>query len=164
VREFVLSEGTHEHYFLSTLAQWGVPVAQVKATVPLTGTAQFIALQHRLAHVSVLDYLAGSATLEVDPDVFSRVGDPYAPWEKTYDLDPAILAPVREHIQADVDSEHSHLFRLAALATGYVRLPLAVARSAFTSARTVFEATRVWQREMFEHYYMGGGSLHGHPF
>src|SRR5262249_34013984 len=59
VREFVLSEGTHEHYFLDTLARWGVPAARVKATVPLTGTAQFIALQHRLAHVSVLDYLAG---------------------------------------------------------------------------------------------------------
>jgi len=75
-------------YFLSTLTQWGIPAAQVKATVPLTGTAQFIALQHRLAHVSVLDYLAGSATLEVDPEVFSRIGDPHAPWEKTYDLDP----------------------------------------------------------------------------
>lgn len=147
VREFVLSEGTHEHYFLSTLARWGIPAAQVKATIPLTGTAQFIALQHRLAHVSVLDYLAGSATLEVDPDVYSRVGDPYAPWEETYGIDPEILAPVREHIRADVDGGHSHLFRLAALATGQARLPLAVARSAFTAAWTVFEATRVWQRE-----------------
>src|SRR5262249_16526803 len=32
VREFVLSEGTHEHYFLDTLARWGVPAARVKAT------------------------------------------------------------------------------------------------------------------------------------
>jgi hypothetical protein len=82
----------------------------------------------------------------------------------TYDIAPEILVPVREHIRADVDSGHSRLFRRAALALGPVRLPLAAARSAFVSVRTVFEATRVWQREMFEHYHMGGGGLHGNPF
>jgi hypothetical protein len=130
----------------------------------VASTAQFIALQHRLAHVSALDYLAGSATLEVDPDLFSRVGDPYAPWEETYGIAPEVLAPIREHIRADVDSGHSRLFREAALASGHVRLPLAVARSSFASARTVFEATRVWQREMSEYYYIDSGGLQEHSF
>lgn len=81
VRDFVFDEGVHEHYFLRTLMQWKVTARQVQEAVPLAATNQFIALQHRLAQLSVLDYLAGSATLEVDPSVYARVGDPYARWE-----------------------------------------------------------------------------------
>ncbi|MGH3431169.1 MAG: hypothetical protein ACRD3Q_13530 [Terriglobales bacterium] len=156
MREFVVDEAAHERYFLSALTRWGVPARDIEESVPLTATAQFIALQYRLAHLSVLDYLAGSATLEVDPEVYAQVGDPYEQWERTYDINPAILAPVREHIRDDVAGDHAQLFRAAASA--HSMLPVDVASSALLSARTVFEATRLWQREMFEHYYVRGGS------
>lgn len=58
-------------------------------------TAEFIALQYRLAHQSILDYLAGSATLEVEPQVYERDGDPYQAWETIYAIGPEVLAPVR---------------------------------------------------------------------
>jgi hypothetical protein len=67
-------------------------------------------VQYRLAHRSLLDYLVGSAVLEVDPEVYARVGDPYQ---------------LRESVE---------------------------------SARAVFDATRLWQRDMYEHYQLGGGS------
>lgn len=124
--------------------------------MPLTSTAQFIALQYRLAHLSVLDYLAGSAVIEVDPDAYARQGDPYAPWETAYGIAPEILAPVRQHIRDDVTSGHAQLFRAVALASAPSALPLAVATSALLSAWTVFEATRLWQRDMYEHYHVNG--------
>jgi hypothetical protein len=37
-------------------------------------------------------------------------------------------------------------------------LPLDTALSALASARAVFDATRLWQRDMYEHYQLGGGS------
>jgi hypothetical protein len=37
-------------------------------------------------------------------------------------------------------------------------LPLGTALSALASARAVFDATRLWQRDMYEHYHLGGGS------
>ncbi len=157
IREFVTSEAAHEQYFLTALTRWGLPGHVVQQAVPLTATAQFIALQYRLAHLSILDYLAGSATLEVDPDVYAHEGDPYARWETIYSIDPQILAPVRQHIRDDVESGHSQLFRTAALASAPSTLPLDVASSVLLSARTVFEATRLWQREMYEHYHLGGG-------
>ena len=36
-------------------------------------------------------------------------------------------------------------------------LPLEAAVSALASARAVFEATRLWQRDMYEHYQLSGG-------
>lgn len=158
VREFVIGEASHEGYFLSALTRWGVPARDITESVPLTATAQFIALQYRLAHLSLLDYLAGSAVLEVDPDVYARQGDPYQPWESTYELDPEILAPVREHIREDVAGGHAQLFRAVVSASGLTRLPTDTAVSAFQSARTVFEASRLWQREMYEHYYVQGAA------
>jgi hypothetical protein len=116
-RGFVYEEATHEHYFLRTLAEWGIPKNDVEESVPLTGTSQFIALQHRMAHLSILDYLAGSACLEVDPKIYAVAGDPYALWEDVYKIVPKILAPIREHIREDVASGHSQLFRTAAIAT-----------------------------------------------
>ena len=111
VREFIVEEAMHEHYFLEALTRWGVDPGEVERSVPLTATAQFTALQYRLAHLSVLDYLAGSAVLEVNPAVYARVGDPYQQWEMAYGLDPQVLAPVREHIRDDVAGDHAQLFR-----------------------------------------------------
>ncbi len=156
VREFVVGEASHEDYFLSALTRWGVPARDVAESVPLTATAQFIALQYRLAHLSVLDYLAGSAVLEVDPGVYARQGDPYEPWETAYGLDPEILAPVREHIREDVDGGHAQLFRTVASGSGLTCLATGTAVRVFQSARTVFEASRLWQRGIYEHYYMQG--------
>ena len=81
VREFVVDEAAHEGYFLSALTRWGLPAHAVQLTAPLTATAQFIALQYRLAHLSILDYLAGSATLEVVAEAYARDSDPYAQWD-----------------------------------------------------------------------------------
>jgi hypothetical protein len=154
VRDFVTDEAAHEGYFLAALTHWGLAEHDIQQAVPLTATAQFIALQYRLAHLSVLDYLAGSAVLEVDPQVYAHQGDPYAQWETTYGIDPEILAPVRQHIRDDVTCGHAQLFRAAAMATAPSTLPVSVASRALLSARTVFEATRLWQREMFEHYHL----------
>lgn len=107
-----------------------------------------------MAHLSILDYLAGSACLEVDPKIYAVAGDPYALWEDVYKIAPKILAPIREHIREDVASGHSQFFRTAAIATDDSSLPLDMVKSVFYSARTVFEATRIWQREMYEHYFL----------
>jgi hypothetical protein len=155
IREFVTGEASHERYFLEALTRWGVPATAVRDTVPLASTAGFIGLQYRLAHKSMLDYLAGSAVLEVNPSVYARDGDPYQLWESTYGIEPGILAPVREHIRDDVQAGHASLFRQVALDTA--ALPLEAAVSALTSARAVFEATRLWQRDMYEHYQLSGG-------
>ncbi len=158
VREFVTGEASHERYFLEALTQWGVPAADVQAAVPLASTAGFIGLQYRLAHRSLLDYLASSAVLEVDPEVYARVGDPYQLWENAYGLAPEILAPVRQHIRDDVLGGHASLFRQVALDTAPEALPLGTALSALAAARAVFDATRWWQRDMYEHYQLGCGS------
>lgn len=159
VRDFVTGEAAHEGYFLETLTRWGLPASDVQQATPLTSTAEFIALQYRLAHQSILDYLAGSATLEVEPQVYERDGDPYQTWETIYGIRPEVLAPVRQHIRDDVGSGHSQLFRAAALETAPAALPLETATSALLSARTVFQATRLWQRDIYEHYQLGGGNL-----
>lgn len=159
IRDFVTGEAAHEGYFMDTLTRWGVCAPGVQEAAPLTSTAAFIALQYRLAHQSILDYLAGSATLEVDPGVYEHEGDPYQPWEASYGIDPQILAPVRQHIRDDVASGHSQLFPVAALEAAPAQLPLGVAASALLSARTVFQATRLWQRDIYEHYQLGGGNL-----
>lgn len=156
VRKFIVEEATHEHYFLESLTRWDVDPGEVEHSVPLTATAQFIALQYRLAHLSVLDYLAGSAVLEVDPAVYDEVGDPYQRWETVYCLGPRILAPVREHIRDDVAGDHAQLFRAVVRASGQSILPAETAIRLLRSARTVFEATRLWQRGMYEHYYIEG--------
>lgn len=155
VRKFVLDEAKHEDFFLDTLTRWNVNSGLVKRSIPLTSTQQFIALGHRLAQLSVLDYFAGSATLEIDPEIFGQIGDPYEAWEKLYAIDPSVLAPIRKHIRDDVLAGHSELFRTMATAEGVI-LSVGVARSAFQSARTVFEATRLWQRDIFEHYHLLG--------
>ncbi len=157
VREFTVDEASHEHYFLETLTRWGIPARDVEDSVPLAATDQFIALQFRLAHLSVLDYLAGSAVLEVDPRVYARDGDPYQLWETAYGLGPEVLGPVREHIRDDVAGGHAHLFRAAASASGHGMFPGAAAIGLLRSARTVFEASRLWQQAMYEHYQVRGG-------
>lgn len=158
IREFVTGEASHERYFLESLTRWGIPETSIRAAVPLASTAGFIGLQYRLAHRSLLDYLAGSAVLEVDPDVYARVGDPYQLWENVYGIAPEILAPVRQHIHDDVLGGHASLFRQVALDAAPEALPLGTALSALASAWAVFEATRLWQRDMYEHYHLGGGS------
>jgi hypothetical protein len=158
VREFVTGEASHERYFLQALTRWGVPAADVRAAVPLASTAGFIGLQYRLAHKSLLDYVAVSAVLEVDPEVYARAGDPYPLWESAYGIAPEILAPVRQHIRDDVLGGHAGLFRQVALDAAPHALPLGTALSALESARAVFDATRLWQRDMYEHYQLGGGS------
>jgi len=157
LREFVTGEASHERYFLETLIRWGIPAPAVRATVPLASTAVFIGLQYRLAHKSPLDYLAGSAVLEVDPSVYARQGDPYQLWESAYGIAQDILAPVREHIRDDVQAGHASLFRHFALDAAPAALPLETAVSALTSARAIFQATRLWQRDMYEHYQLDGG-------
>jgi hypothetical protein len=158
MREFVTGEASHERYFLDALTRWGVPATDTKAGVPLASTAGFIGLQYRLAHRSLLDYLAGSAVLEVDPEVYAKVGDPYQLWESVYGIAPDILAPVRQHIRDDVLGGHASLFRQVALDAAPKALPLGIALSTLASARSVFDATRLWQRDMYEHYQLGGGS------
>jgi hypothetical protein len=158
IREFVTGEARHEWYFAESLTRWGVPAPAFQAAVPLASTAGFIGLQYRLAHRSLLDYLAGSAVLEVDPEVYAKTGDPYQSWETVYGINPEILAPVRQHIRDDVLGGHASLFRQVALDTAPEALPLETAVSALVSARAVFDATRLWQRDMYEHYQLGGGS------
>jgi hypothetical protein len=158
IREFVTGEASHERYFLEALTRWGVPAVDVQAAVPLASTAGFIGLQYRLAHRSLLDYLAGSAVLEVDPEVYAHAGDPYQLWESVYHIAPEILAPVRQHIRDDVLGGHASLFRQVAGDAAPNALPLGTALSALASARAVFDATWLWQRDMYEHYQLGGGS------
>jgi hypothetical protein len=158
IREFVTGEARHEWYFAVSLTRWGVPESAFRAAVPLASTAGFIGLQYRLAHRSLLDYLAGSAVLEVDPEVYATAGDPYQSWETVYGIEPEILAPVRQHIHDDVLGGHASLFRQVALDTAPEALPLETALSALASARAVFDATRLWQRDMYEHYQLSGGS------
>jgi len=53
---------------------------------------------------------------------------------------------------------HASLFRQVAFDAAPESLSLGTALSALTSARAVFDATRLWQRDMYEHYQLGGGS------
>lgn len=158
IRGFVTEEANHEGYFLESLTRWGVDPAEVRASVPLASTAGFIGLQYRLAHRGLLDYLAGSVVLEVDPKVYAVRGDPYQRWTEVYGIDADILAPVREHIRDDVTGGHASLFRAVAEDACPSSLPLAVAVSALESARQVFDQTRLWQRDMYEHYQLAGRS------
>jgi hypothetical protein len=158
IRGFVTEEANHEGYFLESLTRWGMDPAEVRASVPLASTAAFIGLQYRLAHRGLLDYLAGSVVLEVDPRVYARRGDPYQSWCEVYGIGWEVLAPVREHIRDDVEGGHASLFRAVAEDAYPHALPLALAVGAMESARTVFGATRLWQRDMYEHYQAGGGS------
>jgi hypothetical protein len=157
VRDFVTGEASHERYFMESLTRWGIPAPAVRDSVPLASTAEFIGLQYRLAHRSLLDYLAGSAVLEVNPGAYARQGDPYQLWETVYAISPDILAPVREHIRDDVQAGHASLFRQVVREAHPVALPLETAFSVLASARTVFEATRLWQRDMYEHYQLSEG-------
>jgi hypothetical protein len=159
LREFVVDKVMHERYFLDALTQWGVNPGEVETSVPLTATAQFIALQYCLAHLSVLDYLAGSAVLEVDPAAYACAGDPYQQWETAYGLDPQILVPVREHIRSDMAGNHAQLLCVVAGASGQSMLPTGTAVRLLQSARMMFEATRLWQRGIYEHYFVQGGGL-----
>lgn len=158
IRDFVTGEARHEGYFAQSLSRWGVPESAFRSAVPLASTAEFIGLQYRLAHQSLLDYLAGSAVLEVDPAIYAKAGDPYELWESVYGVDLEVLAPVRQHIRDDVLGGHASLFREVALDTAPEALPLETALSALASARAVFDATRLWQRDMYEHYQLNGGS------
>ena len=142
VREFVTGEASHERYFLEALTRWGVPAVDVQAAVPLASTAGFIGLQYRLAHKSLLDYLAGSAVLEVDPEVYAHAGDPYQLWESVYGMAPEILAPVRQHIRDDVLGGHASLFRQVADDAAPNALPLRTALSAGGVRRDLAMATR----------------------
>jgi hypothetical protein len=94
--------------------------------------------------------------LEVDPAVYARSGDPYQQWERAYGIDPSVLAPVRQHIRDDVEGGHASLFRQVAGDAHPDTMPLETAVGALTAARTVFEATRLWQRDMYEHYQVAG--------
>jgi hypothetical protein len=94
----------------------------------------------------------------VDPEVYARTGDPYQLWESVYGIAPEILAPVRQHIRDDVLGGHASLFRQVALDAAPNALPLGTALSVLASARAVFDATRLWQRDIYEHYQLGGGS------
>jgi hypothetical protein len=94
----------------------------------------------------------------VDPEVYAHAGDPYQLWESVYDIGPEILAPVRQHIRDDVLGGHASLFRQVADDAAPNALPLRTALSALASARAVFDATWLWQRDMYEHYQLGGGS------
>lgn len=157
IRGFVTEEANHEGYFLESLTRWGMDPAEVQASVPLASTAGFIGLQYRLAHRGLLDYLAGSVVLEVDPKVYAVQGDPYQRWAEVYGIDPDVLAPVREHIRDDVTGGHASLFRAVAADACPSLLSLAAAVSALESARQVFDQTRLWQRDMYEHYHLAGG-------
>ena len=53
---------------------------------------------------------------------------------------------------------HASLFRQVADDAAPNALPLRTALSALASARAVFDATWLWQRDMYEHYQLGGGS------
>lgn len=53
---------------------------------------------------------------------------------------------------------HASLFRQVAVDTAPEGLPLETALSALASARAVFDATRLWQRDMYKHYQLNGGS------
>lgn len=157
IRGFVAGEASHESYFMDALTRWGADPAALRASVPLASTAGFIGPQYRLAHRALLDYLAGSAVLEVNPGVYETAGDPYQLWETVYGIAPGILPPVRQHIRDDVQEGHASLFREVALDTAPAALPLQTAVSALASARAVFDATRIWQRDMYEHYQLSGG-------
>jgi hypothetical protein len=50
------------------------------------------------------------------------------------------------------------LFRQVALDEAPEALPLETALSALASARAIFDATRLWLRDMYEHYQLDGGS------
>ena len=158
VREFVTGEAHHEQYFEESLTRWDVPASRFRDGVPLASTSAFVGLQYRLSHRSLLDYLAGSAALEVDPEVFARIGDPYQVWEQVYGVSAEILAPIRQHIRDDVLGGHASLFRQVAADAYPESVPMETAVSALVSARTVFNATRLWQRDMYEHYQLGGGT------
>jgi hypothetical protein len=106
-----------------------------------------------------LSVTPAEAVLEVNPRVYARQGDPYQLWETAYAISPDILAPVREHIRDDVQAGHASLFRQVVQEAAPVALPLETAFSVLASARTVFEATRLWQRDMYEHYQLS----EGHP-
>lgn len=157
IRGFVTDEANHEGYFLESLTRWGMDPAEVRASVPLASTAGFIGLQYRLAHRGLLDYLAGSVVLEVDPKVYAVQGDPYQRWAEVYGIDPDVLAPVREHIRDDVTGGHASLFRAVAEDACPSLLSLAAAVSALESARQVFDQIRLWQRDMYEHYQLADG-------
>jgi hypothetical protein len=89
---------------------------------------------------------------------YARAGDPHQVWESVYGIATRILAPVRQHIRDDVLGGHASLFRQVALDAAPHALPLETALSALASARAVFDATRLWQRDICEHYQLGGGS------
>jgi hypothetical protein len=95
----------------------------------------------------LLDYLAGSAVLEGDPEVYSRAGDPYQLRESVYGIAPEILVPVRQDIRDDVLGGQASLFRQVALDAAPQALPLGTALSALSPARPVFDSTRLWQRD-----------------
>lgn len=166
VRDFVAGEAAHEGYFLETLIRWGLPAADVQQATPLTSTAEFIAFHSRVHRLAI------SPRPSVHSRLSRRLSDPGS---RTPGLrarrrplpglgnhlrhrpgSPGARSP---HIRDDVGSGHSQLFRAAALETAPAALPLETATSALSSARTVFQATRLWQRDIYEHYQQGGGNL-----
>jgi len=74
--------------------------------------------------------------------------------------DPSARPAVHSRLRA---RRACNLFRQVALDAAPQPLPLETALSTLASARAVFDATRLWQRDMYEHYSSAAGHRRGRP-
>ena len=100
----------------------------------------------------------GRRSLEVDPEVYAHAGDPYQLWESVYAIAPEILAPVRQHIRDDVLGGHASLFARSPTTRPRTRCRWGPRSACWPQRGRCSSATRLWQRDMYEHYQLGGGS------
>lgn len=152
IRDFIAVEANHDKLFKECLQSWGISQKVLERSVPLPGTRLFIDHQRSLGIAGPLHYCAGTVITEIHPEIYERLGGPYDAWQKIYGIDPGILEPINSHVRADVDAGHGSLF--ATILECYGTISIEMAEKLLISARYTFEAMRIWQREMFEHYHI----------
>ena len=149
-QRFVVDESDHAQLFVEALRRWGCEDWVDAKRRPLPETQLFCEHLRSVAQEGPLVYMAASAVLEVNAEVYHRVGDPYERWADIYGYDPEITAPISRHLREDVEAGHGHALLDAAGLMGTV--PLWLARRLYEAAWETFVAQHLWQRGMFEHY------------
>lgn len=154
MRQFIFEEAAHGSLFADALRRWG-RADWVTDRRPLPHTRLFCEHLRSVALEGPITYFASSAVLEVNPDVYQAVGDPYLRWAEIYQFDPQIVQPVSDHLSEDAEAGHAG--NLTILSGSVRSIPTATAKRLYEAAWDTLAAQHAWQEAMYRHYHLAQG-------
>src|SRR3989442_561126 len=104
-------EWNHYHYFMKSLKNLGFTESQIAESVPLPMTLALSNFMRQAARQDILAYSICSAVLE-GTTVNRKTYNPY--YDKSaelYGIPKEAIAPIYQHLDLDVQYQHSDLFR-----------------------------------------------------